>query len=143
MIGLVGHWEIAASLDSKKMMGMWNHTAKSFGADTVLMIVKPGDDQPSHCDEEMGFSIYESLDDLRAAYPKVKLVFIDHRGDNSLLEFKHPKNVLYVFGSDYGSGAIFSKGDTSVYIPCDNPYIYAHVAAGIVLADRWSKWHSQ
>lgn len=58
------------------------------------------------------------------------------KGVKSLLEFEHPEDVTYVFGSDKEHLTIDAEPDELVYIPTDTgDEMYAHVAAAITL------WH--
>lgn len=65
-------------------------------------------------------------------------------GEKSLYDFKHPKDCIYIFGSDNGylneDTLKNVKLTTSVYIPTETHYdMYSPVAAAIVLYDRFCK----
>lgn len=77
--------------------------------------------------------------------PNVPLIILAHknakyiRGEVSLLDFKHPENCIYVFGSDNGNiyPEEFGGRDlTPVYIPPSNIEMYSFQAAAIVMYDR-------
>ena len=136
MIGIVAILSMPQAIGesqsaSKKFLGMWTHTAKSFGVKDVYFVTQ--DKSIPVGDDELNIKLFYSMDEVRAL--GVLLVFVDQRGV-PLDFFRHPDECLYVFGSDYSEGAIFKEGETAVSIECDHPYLYAHVAAGIVLHDR-------
>jgi hypothetical protein len=65
------------------------------------------------------------------------------QGDECLHSFKHPKNVIYMFGQDNVNLSEVELGkrvpDRLVYIETKSSELYAHVAAALVLYDRIRK----
>ena len=66
------------------------------------------------------------------------------KGDESLTEFEHPKDAIYMFGSNKKNLSEDEMGyrlpDRSVYIPTDTHHeMYDFVAAAVVLYDRQVK----
>lgn len=140
MVGIVIHWDLADVIKEsipaiKKMLSMWTLTAKCFGVDTVYVIATT-DPMPFPVDTEIDFRIFSSLQEIRDL--NIPLVFVDQRGE-PLADFIHPAECLYIFGSDYGHGAVYDEGETAISIPCVAPNLYAHIACGIVLHDRYTK----
>jgi len=128
MSGICFHWELPASISAnpkavKKLLLHWSHTAKCFGIKDIYLIDvdKTG---AFIGDNQVNCKVIKSLDELKG-----KLVFVE-QGGKSLTEFKHPKDCIYVFGSDYGS---LPKADVS--IEAELP-LYAEQACAIVLYDR-------
>lgn len=131
MTGICFHWEPAASIAAnpkavKKLLLHWSHTAKCFGVKDIYCIdvdksgVEMGDLQ-------INFQVIESLDEL-----KDNLVYVE-QGGKPLKGFKHPKDCIYVFGSDYGQ---LPRADVSIEAELG---LYAEQACAIVLHDRYVK----
>lgn len=62
-------------------------------------------------------------------------------GNKSLIEFDHPKDIIYLFGPDNVHLDRSLLGDVDIdsyiYIPVDTNYeMYSHVSAAITLYDR-------
>ena len=104
----------------KKLLLHWTHTAKCFGIKTIYCV-----GQVEVRDKQIDFRCIKSLDEL----PKIKKVFVE-QGGKSLKDYKHPKDCIYVFGSDYGQ---LPKADVSVETELA---LYAEQACAIVLYDR-------
>ena len=89
-------------------------------------------------------TVIKSVKDLPKNVPLVVLApkISEHlQGETSLLEFKHPKDAIYFFGSDNGQ---LSKEDFKsrkpehlVYVPVDtDDQMFSFMAAAVVLWDR-------
>ena len=130
MTGICFHWEPAASIVAnpkavKKLLLHWTHTAKCFGIKDIYCI--DVDKSAQMGDLQINFQVIESLDELKG-----KLVFVE-QGGKPLKSFKHPKNCIYIFGSDYGQ---LPKADLSIETELG---LYAEQACAIVLHDRHIK----
>ncbi len=88
--------------------------------------------------------------ELPAERPLVVLAHPDSqyiKGNQSLVDFVHPADAIYLFGSSYGNLSDEDdlggrKPDALVYIPTVEHECYAHSAAYITLWDRYIKWGS-
>ena len=128
MTGICFHWEppaaIAASPKAtKKLLLHWSHTAKCFGIKDIYLIDVDGTGAFIG-DEQVNCKVIQSFDELKG-----KMVFVE-QGGKPLKDFKHPKDCIYVFGSDYGQ---LPKADVSVETELA---LYAEQACAIVLYDR-------
>jgi len=134
MSSIIFHWDTPKGLDTphgkKKLLSRWNLTAKAFGINDLLCVTSENIKME---DAEVNFKTYITLD---AAIDNSEgiLVYVE-QGGVSLNIFKHPKNAVYIFGSDYSE---LLKSDVS--IPSLLP-MHAETAAGIILAQGYSQWH--
>ena len=131
MIGICFHWEVAASVAAspkavKKLLLHWTHTAKCFGVKDIYCI-DVDNTGVTFGDLQVNFKVIKSLDELKG-----KLVYVE-QGGKPLKSFKHPKNCIYVFGSDYDK---LPKSDVEIEADLG---LYAEQACAIVLHDRRMK----
>lgn len=81
-------------------------------------------------------SLDEAIEKVSSNHPECKLVLLDMDSTLELKDFKHPKDVCYIFGPD--SGNINSLiVDQKVKIYAHN--LWAVICAGIVFNDRHEK----
>jgi hypothetical protein len=148
MLGMVAEWSVHPWIlgDVGRWLSFYTYTARSFGADKLLMVGNP----PSahdHMVEGVDYGTYPELDGVFKDFPNASIVALSVDADHKpipLKDFRHPQgDTLYVVGSDYGE-VNYTVLDqyTPVYVSIEmaKPQpLWGHVALGIALQDRWCK----
>ena len=96
---------------------MWGHLARSYGLDWVLI-----------------------SDDSEVPTDQSSLIIIDEDGDESLEDFEHPLDAIYLIGKTHQKLTELFKNITSVRIDTPNKVcLFGISAASILLEDRRRK----
>ena len=146
-VGLLFSWD-SGWFNPTTEVTLWHDLAVSFGVD--LLVMTP--DLKIYNYQDLTFekfdSIVTALDTLEGRATFVFLEPLDIIEANqltgeSLVDFVHPENALYIFGPSGRSNIGFynsERGDKLVYIPTVvSKQIWALHAASIVLYDRAKK----
>jgi hypothetical protein len=137
MSGIIFYWEQPAVLVhekiQKKLISRWTLTAKAFGISNICVIDVDGI-EPIVNDSEIKFTIVKTLEEALNLFSNSSKVWVEQGGE-PLVNFKHPKDAVYIFGSDFGQ-----LPEATVEIPISQG-IHSDIACGIILADRLEKWH--
>ena len=136
MIKIAGLWELGWNTPIKEV-DLWIYPLKDFGVDEFYMTPITGiaskKVQERACLEDI---IDENKDLIK--------VFVDERAETKLSEFKHPKDVLYIFGkANFSPFLSFMKeGDLSIKIEThlNRGLLWPHQAMSIILYNRLVKW---
>lgn len=136
-VKIVGLWEFGWNTPIKEV-DLWQFPLQDFGVEKFYMCPVSGIDNAM---VEERHSIEEVLKEAREEGTAV--VFVDEKGSTPLKDFKHPANVLYVFGKS-GLNPLKAYGrdrDLSVVIEtkANGGILWPHQAATIVLYDRFKK----
>lgn len=141
-VKIVGLWELGWNTPIKEI-DLWEFPLRDFGVDAFYMCPVSGIE---HSMVEERHSLEDLLKEARE--DGITVVFVDEKGTTPLKNFRHPENVLYVFGK---SGlnpltAYGQKEDLSVVIEtkANGGMLWPHQAAAIVLYDKMKKsWQQQ
>lgn len=103
-----------------------------------------GDAPDDHIKRIGGAILTDSLSELQGKIVICQPINgLEIQGETSLLDFKHPENAIYVFGSNHvhmRSNDFEGLDYETVYIPSDSQSdMYNFASAGIILFDRLSK----
>lgn len=133
---MIIYWEQPATFNGvkaqKKFLNRWTHLAKAFGIDKICFIDVDGS-EPFVNDSEIDFNVARNIKDALKLFPKKNPVYVE-QGGKPLAKYKHPKNAVYIFGSDYKS---LEKATVSI----DSKLaLYSDHAASIILHDRITQW---
>ena len=136
-VTIVGTWEISWNTPIKEVE-QWQYPLMDYGVDKFYMAPVSGIRNSAVTEvHDMG----ELLNQLRAENKTI--VFVDENGTETLEEFIHPENAVYVFGKASLSPLIAynQPGDISLKIMTPNNLatLWPHQAAVLILDDRWKK----
>jgi hypothetical protein len=135
MAGIIFHWELQQSLTNRTVQRQLAKritlTCKAFDVKDICFIDVDGI-EPEISDAEINFNVVNSLEDALKLFNTGTYVWVEQGGE-SLKTYKHPKDAIYIFGPDYGN-----LKESTIEIPIKQG-IYADIACGIVLADRYMK----
>lgn len=135
MTTVIFHWETPKGFDNpharKKLLARWGLTCKAFGIYQLYCVTN---EPLKISDTEIVFKVFISLEDA-IKQTEGEVVYLEQGGE-SLSDYSHPENAVYVFGSDYGELEI----DNAISINSKLP-LHAEISAGIVLAHRYTQWH--
>lgn len=92
----------------------------------------------------VGFQERESIEDILEENKDLSKVFVSEKGENNLINFVHPENVIYIFNRSGGADTLLLKEekDQSVFIdvPSESKgLLWGHQACSIILYDRYIK----
>lgn len=116
---------------AKKILKRWTHICKAFGVYHLIVI---GKDVPTINDTEIEVEVFKTYGEVRKKYKKENFV-VAIEGGEDLKPFRHHKEDIYVFGSNYADPEI-RDGDRTVGISALIP-LHDINAAAIVLHDRF------
>lgn len=137
MLGLMIHWELPFSVAVNnralsKYLKIWTHTAKAFSCSDLIIIDLDGS-CPIINDSEINISYYNNNDDALKDFKSIKHIYVDIEGE-SINDFIHPEEAVYIIGSDY---TMFTKPPKSSIIGFNSKIpTHAFIAAGIILSSR-------
>ena len=146
MTGLLFIWDEGWFHPNTELV-LWHDLAVSFGVDLLIMIP----DLKRYNYQDLKFEKYETVEEALKSHADMTYVFleppdvIEREGlkGESIADFKHPDNALYIFGASNQSniGLVdLSRGDKLVYIPtADKGQMWGIEVASIVLYDRVRK----
>lgn len=143
IVKVAGCWELGWNTPIKEA-DLWETMLRDFKVDKWYMEPVSGIDK---VDVHEVASLEALVNDERAI--GTSIVFVDENGETPLTNFKHPENVLYVFGKASYSPmrALKREGDLSIRIetPAQAALLWPHQAAAIVLYDKIRKniWQQQ
>lgn len=137
MIRVAGIWELGWNTPIKEIE-LWEYPLRDFSVDEFFMCPISGIQSGS-------VKEVPQLDELIVKHRNlgIPIVFVDERGEQLLQEFKHPEDVLYIFGKASLNPLVAygQPGDKSVRIETiqNKGLLWPHQAAGILLYDRLVK----
>jgi hypothetical protein len=146
VIKVAGHWEMEWNTPIKEAE-LWNFLLRDFGIKDWYMWpvtgIKHNEEASVHLHERDTFDqILEENKDLAHVFLEPDNPVYPHNGID-LRKFKHPKKVLYIFGSNHFNPilAYKKKNDVSVTIPTiDNKgVLWPHQCLAILLYDKLVK----
>jgi hypothetical protein len=139
MIKMAGIWDLGWNTPLKEAE-LWEYPLKDYGVDKLIMSPVSGigiTNNFIHECNDLGECVVTHRNQ------GVTIVFVDENGTETLDDFVHPENVLYVFGRASLSAltAYGTPADRSVKIstPSNLAFLWPHQAAVLVLDDRWKK----
>lgn len=113
----------------------WSYPLRDFEVDEFIMCPVSGISEDVKEYAELSLAIADN--------PGLKVVFVDERGTETLTNFVHPENAIYIFGKASQSplATYYKEGDLSIRIetPANLGLLWPHQAAVIVLYDRMLK----
>ena len=113
----------------------WRNVLKKLNVDFYYAIDTVGDliaiDQPYRVT-----NLDEAIRKTKTTHPECELILLDMNATLELKDFRHPKDVCYIFGPD-GGGIINPIVSKSIKLYAYN--IWAVICAGIVFSDRHEK----
>ena len=131
---IVGHWDFGWNTPIMEI-DLWKFPLRDFGVDKFYMCPISG----------IRGKVKEKKDinEVFKENPDHSVIFCDERAENSLIEFKHPDNALYVFGKANFSPFLSLKRNKDLSIRIDTldnkGLLWGHQAASIILYDRMLK----
>ena len=146
MIKVAGHWELSWNTPIKEVE-LWNLVLRDFEIKDWFMWpvsgIKHNEQQNVNLIEKHGFNdILEENQDITHVYVEPDNAHYRHHGTD-LREFKHPKDVLYIFGSAHFNPTISHKkdGDLGLIIPTiqNKGVLWPHQCLVTILYDRMVK----
>ena len=127
MITLVGRWE-NGWLDYRVEYFMWKQLAAAYGVNRIAMVGQSNESR-------IPIDQYDSMEEALVSCTG-DLVFIEPKGEVSLVDYDHPGDVVYVFGNAMNDN--LKHAGTTVRIDTPNPTdVFALNAASIILAHRY------
>lgn len=168
MIVVVGHWEdnVVNPFSGRIAdVGRWINQLIAFGVNTLVLVddtrAKVPEKQlrdiakqsPEPLARDFDIIRTSSLEDALAKYPELTRVYVESRvlipdrvsKIESLINFVHPKDAIYVFGGDFVVPHLERVPDVSdgkvisIDYPNSQVSLYAQEALAIVLYDRTMK----
>ena len=145
MSALIFHWTVVKGTNPgianpharKRLFTRWSLMAKAFHLDDIPNVYCVTNDPGAQLgDAEINFKAFSSLEAALEYSKKDGVHVFIEQGGTFLQDFDHPKEAVYVFGSDYGELRV----DNAISIDSNLP-VHAEIAAGIILADRFLQWH--
>jgi len=134
IVKIAGIWEMGWSAPLTEH-SHWHYPLRDFKVDEFIMCPVSGIAEPVKEYAELSLAI--------AANPDLQVVFVDEQGTETLSNFVHPENALYVFGKASQSplATYYKEGDLSLRIetPANAGLLWPHQAAAILLYDRMLK----
>ena len=107
---------------------MWKQLAAAYGVDRIAMVGQSNEPR-------IPIDQYDSMGEALASC-KGELAFIEPKGLTSLGDYKHPTDVVYVFGNAMNHNLRYAG--TTVRIDTPSPTdVFAVNAASIILAHRY------
>lgn len=131
MIKILGCWEQGWNTPFLEY-DLYAFPAKEYGVDELLMTPASGIDKK--------VTEYKTIQDAINENPDLEVIFVDESGEEYLNNFKHPDNVLYVFGrASYSPWKALGKKHRSVKIttPTGKGRIWGHQAMILILQHRY------
>jgi hypothetical protein len=149
MIEIVGHWEIDFIAPINEHY-FWVWPLRDFEVKTLWMNPISG----IRNSEEKNISLYERhsyKDIFNEINPELERVFVEPRTKHQNLdtiwlhEFEHPKDCVYIFGSNHYNPTLSNRREQDKIISIktmqDKGVVWANQCMVIVLYDRMIKWH--
>ena len=127
MITLLGRWE-DGWLDNRIEYFMWKQLGHAYKVDRLVMV---GISDNPRVPIDQYNSIEEALTTCRGT-----IVLAEPKGSTSLVDFKHPEDVTYVFGNAMNHN-LKHEGVTLRIDTPQNTDMFALNAAAIILASRY------
>lgn len=145
MVAVLGHWEIGYMTPIMEA-NYWNLVLRDFEITEWYMTPISG----IHHNEKQRVNLYErqTYNEVLNEVSGLTRVFVEPRtkvNPNSLdlVDFKHPENVIYVFGSAHLNPVVgnFREGDISLTIPTvqNKGVFWSNQCLSIILYDRFIK----
>lgn len=135
MVVVAGMWELGWNTPIKEI-DLWRYPLKDFGVDRFYMTPISGIESKKVIE-------LPSLEDILNKNKELLPIYVTEDGEYSLKEFKHPKNVLYIFGKTNYSPFNTMKTEDSMSLRIETKLnrgmLWGHQAAGIILYDRTVK----
>lgn len=145
MSAIIFHWTVVEGTNPgianpharKRLFTRWTLMAKAFNlGDKPNVYCVTNDPKAQMGDAEIVFKTFPKLQEaIEYSKKDGEHIFIE-QGGTPLQDFKHPKDAVYVFGSDYAGLQV----ENAISIDSKLP-VHAEIAAGIILADRYQQWH--
>jgi len=126
LITIIGRWE-KDWLDPKVELFMWKQLCAAFNVDKLVMVGVS--DNP-----RITIDQYETMEEALINRQGVK-VFLEPTGNILLNKFKHPNDVIYIFGNAMNNNLKYEGVKVRINTPSITD-MFAVNAAAIVLADR-------
>lgn len=147
MIKVAGYWDKWFHHKENEYEVCWRFMLRHFGVDQISMIPNIGAREKLPLDyTDTELIEMDSIYDVLNANTNLVPVILDERGTTPLREFKHPENVLYIFGSTGRNplDELQSWNGWSVNIEGNSQYVkdallHPHQACSILLYDRMVK----
>lgn len=146
MVKVLGYWDVWFQHRESEYDISWRFMLKHFGVEEIILIPNtntvlklPLDFTDSHLSER------DNIEEVLKDNPHLTPILVDEGGDVSLKNFKHPENVLYIFGRTGFSPKSTLPGNLqSVYIEGVDSHIgdallHPNQACSIMLYDRMVK----
>lgn len=132
MIAVAGCWELGWSSPIKEY-DLWRFLIDEYKIDAWFMCPVTG--------IQKKVSELSTMADIFNANEGMEIVHMDEKGEESLVEFEHPEDALYVFGKASYSPMRSIGGGRSVQIPTptNGGRLWPHQALAILLHDRMVK----
>lgn len=135
MIKLAGIWERGWNTPIKEI-DLWEMIIREFEVHQLYMTPISGID--NGCIIEL-----PKMEQIISMNPSMSIVFVTEKTEETLFDFEHPKDALYIFGRvGPDCTSLFRKGiDKKVKIEttANKGLLWPHQAAGILLYDRLKK----
>ena len=136
MVKIAGLWDFSWNVPIHEA-DQWEVLKREFDVDQLYMCHITGIENKYITERK---DLTEVFDENK----HLKVIFVAENGEESLHDFVHPENALYVFGRTNLSPFNNMKrdGDLSLRIdtPTDQGLLLSPIVAGIVLYDRFKKW---
>lgn len=136
MVKLAGAWDLAWNTPIKEI-DLWEMVVREFCIDQLYMTPVSGINN-KYVTERINMEdiLYENRD--------LAVVFLYEKADTVLKDFKHPENVLYIFGKVGPTMMPLYRPEQHEAVRIETPAItgllWGHQCASILLYDRMIKW---
>lgn len=129
MITLVSIWE-RGWFDPEVEAFMWKQLTKAYSVDRVIFT-------PTELERRTYPEQYDTMSEALDSTTGEQIFLIPNAGE-SLIDFEHPEDAVYIFGNAYKSNLDIAK--RIVHIPTPKSVdVFARDAAAMVLYDRMIK----
>jgi tRNA(Leu) C34 or U34 (ribose-2'-O)-methylase TrmL len=133
-VKVAGVWELGWNTPILEI-DLWEYPLRDFGVDKFFMMPISGVQSDVVIERQ-------TMEEILAENQDLVHVFVDERGTQTLEDFVHPENALYVFGRvSLSVLPLAREQDVSLKIrtPRQIATMWPHQVAGIVLYDRFMK----
>jgi len=136
MIKVAGCWELGWNTPFSEY-DLWHFPMREYEVDEWIMTPISGIDKK-------GITEVETIEKAIELNKNLTPIYVDEKGKNDLLNFNHPKDVLYILGrTTYSPMISIGKYDSiRIITPRGGDLLWPHQAICMVLQDRYIKWQS-
>ena len=133
-VKVAGCWELGWNVPLSEF-DLWHFPLREYQVDEFIMTPVSG--------IKARVKEFQDIPEALAANPELTPVYVDENGEDTLGEFEHPENAIYILGKANYSPLRTAKGlSVKIKTPDNGGRIWQHQAIVLVLQDRYDR-HSR